>query len=111
MSRVRPYLLTGGRVRPIGMKLNMAAQVVATRDGLDSTSRLHYEHRDIVEFCREWVAIAEISAHVGLHLGVTRVLVADLIALNFLTTRGLHLPEDRQRQIIERVIRGLTAIR
>lgn len=95
----------------MGVTLNMAAQVMATRDGLLGASRLHYEHRDIVEFCREWVAIAEISVHVGLHLGVTRVLVADLIALKFLTTRGLDLPEDRQTQIIERVIRGLTAIR
>jgi hypothetical protein len=47
----------------------------------------------------------------GLHLGVIRVLVADLVGMGLLVVR---LPEGsprEQTEIIERVIRGLTAMR
>jgi Protein of unknown function (DUF742) len=108
---VRPYLLTGGRVRPVDATLEIEAQVLATQAGLADIARLSFEHRDIMALCDRPIAIAEIAARLGLHLGVARVLTSDLIALGYLAVRrpehGLH----HDAKIIERVIRGLQAIR
>ncbi|WP_345142356.1 DUF742 domain-containing protein [Dactylosporangium darangshiense] len=112
MSGVRPYLLTGGRVRPLNAeRLNIAAQVLTTKDGRAAFDRLSYEHRDIVASCLQWSSVAEIAAHLHLHLGVVRVLVADLMALGYLVVREVEVPANQHGQIIERVIRGLNAIR
>jgi hypothetical protein len=109
-SRLRPYLLTGGRSRPSDVNLEIEAQVLTTPAGLAEAERLAYELRDIVLLCQEPMAIAEVGARLGMHLGVARVLAGDLIALGYLAVRrpdgGLH--EDTQ--IIERVIRGLQTI-
>ena len=112
VSGVRPYLLTGGRVRPMHAgPLNIAAQVRSTHEGLAATGRLMYEHRDIIELSEHWISIAEVAAHLRLHLGVVRILVADLAALGLLDVHDGSLAVSRQRVVIERVIRGLTALR
>ncbi|OKI58191.1 hypothetical protein A6A27_30110 [Micromonospora sp. CB01531] len=112
MSGVRPYLLTHGRVRPFNAAvLNVAAQVMTTWEGRTAYGRLSYEHRDIVALCVHPVSVAEIAAHLHLHLGVARVLVADMVALGYLVVRGLEVPVNQKSVVIERVIRGLTAIR
>ena len=57
------------------------------------------------------LAVAEIAAQLGLHIGVARVLVADLAASGYVIVRrpGTTLANDLDT--IERVIRGLEAIR
>src|SRR5262245_31181455 len=110
-SGLRPYVLTGGRSRPSDVNLEIEAQVLTTSAGSVEADRLSFELRDIVLLCQQPMAIAEVGARLGLHLGVARVLAGDLIALGYLAVRrpesGLH--EDTQ--IIERVIRGLQTIR
>jgi hypothetical protein len=110
-SGVRPYLLTGGRVRPVDASLEIEAQVKTTAAGRCDAERLTFEHRDIVVLCAQPIAIAEVAARLGLHLGVARVLTSDLIEAGYLAVRrpdaGLH----QDKKIIERVIRGLQAIR
>jgi hypothetical protein len=111
VSGVRPYLLTGGRSRPIDSSLRAEAQVLTSLDGRGALGRLTYEHRDIVALCVQPVAVAEVAAHLSMHLGVARVLVADLVAMGYLTLRNPEAGAHLQVHIIERVIRGLTAIR
>jgi hypothetical protein len=111
VSGVRPYLITGGRARPVDSSLRAEAQVLVTWDGQGALDRLAYEHRDIVAVCGKPVAVAEVAAHLHLHLGVARVLVADLVAMGYLTLRNPEAGTHQQVHIIERVIRGLTAIR
>jgi hypothetical protein len=55
--------------------------------------------------------VAEIAAHLQMHLGVARIVVADLVALGYLIVRQAEMAPSQQVHIIERVIRGLTAIR
>lgn len=109
-SGVRPYLLTGGRVRPVDASLEIEAQVRTTPAGRADAARLAFEYRDIVLLCAQPIAIAEVAARLGLHLGVARVLASDLIEAGYLAVRrpdaGLH----QNKKIIERVIRGLQAI-
>jgi hypothetical protein len=109
-SGVRPYLVTGGRVRPLDATLEIEAQVLTTAAGR-TAGRLTVEHRDILDLAVRPISIAEIAARLGMHLGVARVLAGDLIGLGYLSVRrpdaGLH----QDAKIIERVIRGLQAIR
>lgn len=111
VSGVRPYLITGGRARPVDSTLHVEAQVLTTWDGRAAVDRLTYEHRDIVALCLRPNSVAEVAAHLHLHLGVARVVVADLMALGYLVVRQPEATATNQVQIIERVIRGLTAIR
>ncbi len=106
-TRLPPYLLTGGRARPIDDNLEIEAQVMTTVAGRGELPRLHFEIRDIVALCAEPHAVAEVAVRLGMHLGVARVLVGDLVATGHLTVRRPELDPTMRAQIIERVIRGL----
>jgi Protein of unknown function (DUF742) len=111
VSRVRPYLVTGGRVRPVDSTLQIEAQVLTSAEGRAALDRLAYEHREVAALCLRPVAVAEVAARLHLHLGVTRVVVADLVAMGYLLIRHPEVAPHQQVHIIERVISGLTAIR
>ena len=111
VSGVRPYLITGGRARPIDTTLRMEAQVLTTWEGRTALDALVYEHHDVVALCLRPTAVAEVAARLHLHLGVARIVVADLVALGYLLIRHPEVAAHQQVQIIERVISGLTAIR
>jgi Protein of unknown function (DUF742) len=110
-SGLRPYLMTGGRARPVDADLEIEAQVVTTHAGRADADQLVFERRDIIMLCEQPIAIAEIAARLGLHLGVARVLAGDLIALGYLAVRRPDTGLDHDPEIIERVIRGLQTIR
>jgi Protein of unknown function (DUF742) len=106
---LRPFLLTSGRTTSV-VTIAIETQVISTDDGRDKVDTLTFERRDIVALCEEPLALAEIAAMLGLHLGVVRVLVGDL------STEGLlavYLPDADVAQDVDtllRVIRGLRAI-
>jgi len=110
-SGLRPYLLTRGRVGPVDGTLEIETQVAATPTGRAWLGTLVFEQRDIVWMCDTPMAIVEIAARLGLHLGVARVLVDDLVAAGHLAVRRPETGIERSAPIIERVIRGLQAIR
>jgi hypothetical protein len=111
VSRVRPYLVTSGRSGTTE-RLRLESQVLSTSDGRAALDHLRYEYHDVVALCVRPHAVAEVAAHLGLHLGVARVLVADLVAMGCLVvtahtaTRGID-----EVRFIERVIHGLSARR
>jgi hypothetical protein len=108
---VPPYLLTGGRARPVDESLEMEAQVLTTAAGRGELTRLHFEPRDIVELCAAQPhAVAEVAVELGLHLGVARVLVGDLVAVGYLAVRRPERDRAARAEILERVIRGLDSI-
>lgn len=109
VSGVRPYLITGGRSRPVDT-LRLETQVLATWAGRTSIDRLVYEHRDVVALCLRPLAVAEVAARLSLHLGVARVLVGDLVAMGYLTVSHVP-PQQDQVRIIERIIDGLSGKR
>ncbi len=110
VSHLRPYLLTGGRARPSADMLEIEAQVVTSETGFLAISTSEYERRDILELCQTPRAVAEVAARLGLHLGVARVLVGDLLAVGHLAIRRPDAASRRKVEILERVIRGLQAI-
>ncbi|MGQ0481195.1 MAG: DUF742 domain-containing protein [Pseudonocardia sp.] len=102
--RVRPYIHTGGRTRS-RLPLPIESLVTATPDG--SHHHLYGAHRSLVELCRTTQSVAEISAKLGVPLGVARVLVDDLVAARAVTVYGDTVGDDPDFALMERVLAGL----
>jgi Protein of unknown function (DUF742) len=111
VSRLRPYLLTSGRAEPVDDTLEIEAQVLTTELGVRASGRLSFEYREIVELCRGTLSVAEVAAQLKLHIGVARVLVADLAAQGYLIVERPGFQFAQDKKLIEMVIRGLEAIR
>jgi hypothetical protein len=94
---IRPFLLTGGRTRPVQEGLHVEALIKASRE---PAAALRFEARRIVELCQKPTSIAEVSAALRVPLGVARVLVSDLVADGLVT---LVRREELSVQMIERI--------
>ena len=109
-QRIRPYALTGGRTRG-EVDLPIEAQVKATRKGTTLIDQLTFENRSIVGMCTDPLSIAELSAHLEVALGVTRVLVGDLVAAGLVDATTAEVVGDRpDLNLLERVLDGLQAL-
>ncbi|GAB2581813.1 hypothetical protein Aab01nite_58990 [Paractinoplanes abujensis] len=106
-SGLRPFVITSGRTDGADPDIGMETQV--TVNPAAGPVRLSPEMRAIVGLCGEPVSVAEISARLRLHLGVTRILVGDLRAAGQLDVHVLD-NETPDPETIMRVIRGLRAI-
>jgi hypothetical protein len=95
---VRPFLVTGGRTRPLQDGLRLETMVSARPAALSAP--LRFESRRIVELCQRPVAVAEVAVRLGLPLGVARVLVADLATDGYVTCTE---PAELSIDIIERI--------
>jgi hypothetical protein len=111
---LRPFVLTSGRVESIDPAIGLETQVTARIDGAPRTGtplpRLAPELRDIVVLCAEPTSVAEISARLRLHLGVTKILVGDLRVTGHLDVHTSDTEYAHDPNIILRVIDGLRAI-
>jgi hypothetical protein len=106
-TSLRPFVLTAGRVTGPDPNIGMETQVTVHPGA--APARLPPEQRAIVALCAEPLSVAEISARLRMHLGVTRILVGDLRAAGLLDVHVLNndFPDP---ETILRVIRGLRAI-
>ncbi len=108
--RIRPYALTGGRVRS-SVDLALETIVRVTPRALDHTPALTGERARIADLCRQPQSIAEISAHLGLALGVARVIVGDMVTERLLDAHRSPVGDDRpDLRLLERVLDGLQAL-
>ncbi|MFN0093001.1 MAG: DUF742 domain-containing protein [Acidimicrobiales bacterium] len=109
-GRIRPYALTGGRTRS-EVELPLETLVRRTALGAGAVERLVHERRRILELAAAPLSIAEISAYLGVHLGVARVLVGDMKAEGLLDVHRPPTPGDRPDiKLLERVLDGLQAL-
>ena len=106
-TTLRPFVLTSGRVTGLDPSIGLETQVSSHPDA--PPARLSPEQRAIVHLCGEPLSVAEISARLRMHLGVTRILVGDLRAAGHLDVHVLEndFPDP---ETIMRVIRGLRSI-
>ena len=107
-------MLTSGRVAGADPAIGLETQVTARPGGGrlagTSTALLAPELQAIVALCAEPMSVAEISARIRLHLGVTRVLVGDLRAAGHLDVHVTDADDALDPDLILRVIDGLRAI-
>ncbi|MFU8851987.1 DUF742 domain-containing protein [Micromonospora sp. SL1-18] len=109
---VRPYALTGGRVRPPVDGFDLVSFVRATQaadpGGLPA---LQPEHWRLVELARQPAVLVDLAADLDLAVGVVRVLLGDLVARGLVAVHqppaAAPLPDDN---ILKAVVSGLRAL-
>ncbi|HEY1968454.1 MAG TPA: DUF742 domain-containing protein [Pseudonocardia sp.] len=97
-ARVRPFVVTGGRTRPLHDGLRIESLVLATAKA--STVPLRFEQRQLVELAHHAVSLAEVAARLAVPIGVARVLVSDLQQEELIK---IVEPHELPRAVIERI--------
>lgn len=104
---VRPFYVTGGRTQPLHDGLRLHTLVTAPPSALHAP--LRFELRRIVELCQQPLSVAEIAASLGVPVGVTRVLVGDLLAGGYVACHDQD--EDAITvELIERIAQRVRAL-
>lgn len=103
-NRVRPYLVTGGRVE--------ATQPLDHLSYLESTGRLkptelEIDHAIVLAYCAQPRAIVEIAGLVKQPTAVVKILAADLLQLYAVTIKETLEVTTVDVDLLERVINGL----
>ena len=108
---VRQFALTGGRARSIGLDLPIDTLVTLSGPGRERAPMLFAEQAEIAHRCQSAISIAEISAHLGVHLGIARVLVSDMVSLGLVdvTTRTADEVDGPDLFTLERLLDDLQA--
>ncbi|MBB4930285.1 hypothetical protein F4561_001105 [Lipingzhangella halophila] len=104
---VRPYVLTGGRTRT-RHRLFVHTLVSVPRYDAGYATRLPPEARRLYERANTAVqSVAELSAHCGVSLGVTRVLLGDMAARDRMVINPGSYESPYDPRLLKRVIDGL----
>lgn len=103
---VRPYVITGGRTR--ATTSDLAVETVVTTAARTDASGLGFERGKIAQLCLEPLSIAEISSHLDVPLGVSRVLVTDMVSEGLLDSHARS--DGYDVELIEALIEGIRAL-
>ena len=114
---VRPYAVTGGRVRAANSDLPLEA-LVEVLPGAANAQGMPPEKRAIVQHAAHtFVSVAELSALLRLPLGVVRILVTDLaesghIRVHTSTPVSVHTGQSPalSLSVLESVLNGISAL-
>ena len=79
---MRPFMMTGGRTRPLHDGLRIETLLHAAPAALSAP--LRFESRRIVELCQAPMSIADVAVALRVPMGVARVIVADLVTGGYL---------------------------
>ena|ERR1700689_1059183 len=105
----RPYTVTGGRTRPRGERqFDLIDIVVATGAEPGEAFSAGPEHRHLLSVCQRPTVVAELTAAVGLPLGLVRVLLADLLYEDLISVSRQAQRTDRR--LLQRVLDSLKAL-
>ncbi|WP_431961323.1 DUF742 domain-containing protein [Actinacidiphila sp. bgisy160] len=104
----RLYTLTSGRSRPESDAFDLVTLVVAE---CEPAPGMQSEHAAILRICRRPTAVVELAADLGLPVGITQVLLCDLLDTGRISVRhprtartAAQLPDP---EILEQVLVGL----
>ena len=109
---VRPYFLTKGRTQA-AVELPIEATVQIQPSARKATWPAGEMSSKIIALCDTPQSVAEVSAKLSVPLGVTRVLLGDLISAGHLKTQATiseSSTTDERRDLIERTLSGLRAL-
>lgn len=108
-SLVRPYAVTGGRTRP---RYDLAIEALVFSEHGRESAPLSPESQAILELCKVWRSVAELSALTRMPLGVARVLIADLLHDGLVQVQQPQGGPDGRPDLalMERVLSGLRSL-
>ena len=104
---LRPYVLTGGRTRT---RTHLYVHTLVSVQHYDATfaARLMPEAKKLYDRASAGVqTVAELSAHCGVSLGVTRVLLGDLASGNRVAINPETYTSPYDTRLLKRVLHGL----
>ncbi|MCX2731845.1 DUF742 domain-containing protein [Saccharopolyspora sp. NFXS83] len=106
----RLYTVTGGRSSTDEESLDLVTLIVSE---CDPAPGMQSEHIRILQLCRQPMAVVEISSHLGMPVGVVKILLCDLLDTNRITARHpTSAPASKKAQlpdpdILKQVLVGL----
>ncbi len=104
-ARVRPYVITGGRIpSPSDLPPEAVVRTCSTTPPRSLTA----EESAAVRLCVDPTSIAELAAALGLPLGVATVIVSDLLDAGLLEADELFDADDQA--LIRKLIHGIEAL-
>lgn len=80
----RLYTVTGGRSRAGEEAFDVVSLIVSE---CDPTPGMQSEHAKILQMCRQPISVVEISADLGLPVGVVKILLRDMLDTGRITVR------------------------
>jgi hypothetical protein len=103
---VRPYVLTGGRTRT---RQNLLVHTLVSVQHYDRVfaSSLPRDIRSLYEQTRNTCSVAELSALSGMSLGVTRVVLDDLVTSDRVAIHPEKYRSSQDPDLLERLRDGL----
>jgi len=119
---VRPYVVTGGRVRPSRNSIRPETLLIATSAGKSLPVSASTEERALLRMCRRLLSLVEAAVHLQLPVSVVGVVASDLVDAGFLAMRAStdDLPDGAlrasggdpastrpDRQVLQEVLDGL----
>lgn len=106
---VRPYVITNGRELSDGDRFELMTLVTAA--DRQPGAPLAPEKERLLDLCEGgYLSVAEIAGHLGLPIGVVRVLLSDLAEGGYLLTRAPVPPAQlTDVQVLQEVLDGLQA--
>jgi hypothetical protein len=104
---VRQYALTQGRVHSVGRDLPLDTLVQVC--GRTPTASLAPEQTAVLALAEAPLSIAEIGAHLHVHLGVARVLVSDLCAHGLVAISDTGGGDEPDLRTLERLLDDLSS--
>ncbi len=114
MRLARPFAITGGRTRS-GAELNIEDLVVTTIVGADRLALIRDERYVIASLCVRPRSVAEVAALINLPIGVSRVVIGDLVCDGLARVYGSDIGESDEDAaqitlVLERLIDGLRTL-
>lgn len=101
---VRPYTVSDGRTRP-SVHLDLLSLVMTTGRAPKAAGP---EHAQALGLCLLPLSVAEVSAQLRLPVVVTKVILADLVACDAMTTRAPRpAANPKDRDLLEKLLDGL----
>ena len=118
-ASVRPYAVTGGRVRSSSSELPLETLIERLAGGPDERG-LPPERRAILQHAAaNFISIAEVSALLRMPLGVVRILISDLVEEGYLKVHtsmpvNVHTGHGQNPalslSVLESVLNGISAL-
>jgi Na+/glutamate symporter len=104
---VRPFVMTGGRTR--AERRDLRIETMLTAVGGVGTAGLSAEQVKLLKLCERPISIAEASAALGLVIGVTTILAADLVSGGRLEVHQTD-PVEIELDVLSRMIDAVKAL-
>ncbi len=106
---IRPYAMTGGRTGTEGETIGLEAQIQASTRASTHLGAYRWEAARLIELVQTPIALVEVAARLEIPIGVTRVLVADLVRDGAVV---VHIPRRTQSftSLLEKVLDGVRSL-